>query len=101
MTTLVSYESELLSSKVGAECDSRDAEAGEGASEALKSGEGTCIPPLLTASRKYLMNASEHSSVLSCPWVVLGAIRGGCGELLRVEAGDGGACHGDGAVAVS
>lgn len=47
---LLSQESELLSSKVGAECDSCDAEAGEGASEALESGEGASVPPLLTAS---------------------------------------------------
>jgi hypothetical protein len=31
--------------------------------------------------------------ILSRPWVALGAVRGGCGELLGVEAGDGGACH--------
>lgn len=101
MTTLVSYEPKLLSSKVGAECDSRDAEAGEGASEALEPGEGTCVPPLLTVGRKYIVYTPRYSSVLSCPWVVLGAIRGGCGELLGVEAGDGGASHGEGAVAVS
>lgn len=36
------------------------------------------------------------SDVLSCPWVALGTVGGSCGELLGVEAGDGGACHCDG-----
>jgi hypothetical protein len=40
--------------------------------------------------------------VLPCPWVALGPVGGGCGELLGVKAGDGGAwCHCDGAVTVS
>jgi hypothetical protein len=39
--------------------------------------------------------------VLSRPWVALGTVCRGSGELLRVEAGDGGACHGDEAVRVS
>jgi rhodanese-related sulfurtransferase len=36
------------------------------------------------------------NGVLSCPWVVLRAVGGSCGELLGVKAGDGGACHCDG-----
>jgi hypothetical protein len=43
----------------------------------------------------------EVSIILSRPWVALGAVRGGCGELLGVKAGDGGACHCDGAAEVS
>jgi hypothetical protein len=37
-----------------------------------------------------------RKSVLSRPWVAFGTVRGSCGELLGVEAGDGGAwCHCD------
>lgn len=38
-----------------------------------------------------------YQDILSRPWVSLGAVRGGSGELLGIETGDGGAwCHGDG-----
>lgn len=43
---------------------------------------------------------SVDCSILSCPWVTLCAVGGGCSKLLGVKAGDGGACH-DGAVRVS
>jgi hypothetical protein len=48
MSTLIFQKSELLSREVGAECDSRDAEAGKGALEAVEAGEGACVPPLFT-----------------------------------------------------
>jgi hypothetical protein len=44
----VSDDSELLSGKVGAECDGGYSEARERALEALEAGEGACVPPLLT-----------------------------------------------------
>jgi hypothetical protein len=49
VSALVFEESELLCGKVGAECDGRDAEAREGALEALEAGEGSGVPPLFTA----------------------------------------------------
>jgi hypothetical protein len=48
MATLIFQKSELLSREVGAECDSRDAEARKGALEAVEAGEGACVPPLFT-----------------------------------------------------
>jgi hypothetical protein len=49
-----------------------------------------------------VFQARVQASILSCPRVALGAVRGGCGELLGVKAGDGGArCHGDGASRMS
>lgn len=50
VTALVFQESGLLSSEVHAECDSRDAEAREGALEAVEAGEGTGVSPLLTVN---------------------------------------------------
>lgn len=47
MSTLV-LEEVLLGDKVAGERDGRDAEAGEGALEAVEAGEGACVPPLLT-----------------------------------------------------
>ena len=48
MTMLV-LEEKLLSDKVDAECNCRDAEAGEGALEAVPSCEGAGVSPCLTA----------------------------------------------------
>ena len=48
VSTLAPEESELFCCDIGAECDSRDAEAGERASEALEAGEGTGVSPLFT-----------------------------------------------------
>jgi len=38
---------ELLGGEVASECDGGDAEAREGALEAIEAGEGTCVAPLL------------------------------------------------------
>lgn len=46
---MVVLEKELLSNQVSGECDCRDAEAGEGALEAVPPGEGACVSPLLAA----------------------------------------------------
>lgn len=40
-------EKELLSYQITGEGDCRNAEAGEGALEAVPPGEGTCVAPLL------------------------------------------------------
>jgi hypothetical protein len=104
VVTALILEEQLLGNEVSGECDGRDAEAGEGALEAVEAGEGACVSPLLTASCKSIAPSHEFRSyvVLSCPWVALGTVCGGRGELLGVETGDGGAwCHGDGAVGVS
>jgi hypothetical protein len=50
VSALVLQESGLLSSKVNTESNSRDAEAGEGALEAVEAGEGTGVSPVLTVS---------------------------------------------------
>jgi hypothetical protein len=44
----VSNDAKLLSSEICAECDGRDAEAGERALEAVEAGERACVSPLLT-----------------------------------------------------
>jgi hypothetical protein len=104
VSSFVFQEAELLSSKICTESDGRDAEAGKRALEAVEAAEGACVSPLLTAWSEYTIYSTTmmRESVLSCPWIALGAVRGGCSELLGVKAGDGGAwCHCDGAGGVS
>jgi hypothetical protein len=50
VATVVSDDSELLSSEVNAKGDGGYSEAGEGALKALETGEGACVPPLLTVN---------------------------------------------------
>jgi hypothetical protein len=42
VSTLI-LEKKLLGNEVSGECDGRDAEAGEGALEAVEAGEGACV----------------------------------------------------------
>jgi hypothetical protein len=48
MSTLVFDQTELLSGEIGAECDSCNAQARKRALEAVESGEGACVSPVLT-----------------------------------------------------
>jgi hypothetical protein len=50
VSALVFQKAGLLSSEVNTECDSRDAEAGEGALEAVEAGERTGVSPLLAVN---------------------------------------------------
>jgi hypothetical protein len=50
MSALIFQQSSLLSGEVYAERDRRDAEAGEGALEAVEAGEGARVSPLLTTN---------------------------------------------------
>jgi hypothetical protein len=49
MVSALILEEQLLGNEVSGECDGRDAEAGEGALEAVEAGEGAGVSPLLTA----------------------------------------------------
>jgi hypothetical protein len=51
------WEEKFLSDEVNAECDSRDAEAGEGALEAVPSCEGAGVSPCLTVCELETVNA--------------------------------------------
>jgi hypothetical protein len=104
VVTALILEEQLLGNEVAGKRDGRDAEAGEGALEAVEAGEGAGVSPLLAILRKYIAQKLYRvkEGVLSCPRVALCTVCRGGGELLRVEAGDGGAwCHGDRAVGVS
>lgn len=48
VSRVVVFEEHLLSDEVSGECDGGDAEAREGALEAVEAGEGPCVSPLLT-----------------------------------------------------
>jgi len=48
VTALVFEKTCLFGREVDSECDGCDAEAGEGALEAVEAGEGARVPPLLT-----------------------------------------------------
>ena len=48
MSALVFQKTCLFGREVDSECDGCDAEAGEGALEAVEAGEGACVPPMLT-----------------------------------------------------
>jgi hypothetical protein len=50
VSTLI-FEEKLLGDKVSGERDGGDAEAREGALEAVEAGEGACVPPLLAVGR--------------------------------------------------
>lgn len=47
VVTVLLREEELLDDEVSGKCDCRDAEAREGALEAVKPGEWSCVSPLL------------------------------------------------------
>lgn len=49
VVTMLLLEEQLLGYQVDTECDRRDAEAGEGALEAVPAREGTGVSPLFTA----------------------------------------------------
>lgn len=49
MVSLI-FPEKLLGSKVSGECDSGNAEAGEGALEAVEAGEGACVSPVFTVA---------------------------------------------------
>lgn len=71
-------EEELLGNNISGKGNGRYAEAREGALETVEAGEGTGVSPLL----------------ISRPGVAFCAVGRGGGELLGIEAGDGGAwCH--------
>jgi hypothetical protein len=50
MVSALILEEQLLGYKVAGECDGRDAEAGEGALEAVEACEGAGVSPLLAAN---------------------------------------------------
>ena len=50
VVSVLFFEEKLLSDKVPSECDSRNAETGEGTLEAVPSREGTCVSPLLAGN---------------------------------------------------
>jgi hypothetical protein len=55
------FEEQLLGNEVSGESNGRDAEAGEGALEAVEACEGAGVSPLLTITRKYV--ACNGSSI--------------------------------------
>lgn len=55
VSALVFQQSSLFGGEVDSECDRRDAEAGEGALEAVEACEGAGVPPLLTVTREYVV----------------------------------------------
>ena len=84
-------EEESLHYDVSSECDRRNAEAGEGALEAVPSCERTGVSPGFAVGVQYMAGCVRCSlCLLSRPGIAFRARRGGS-ELPGIEAGDGGA----------
>jgi hypothetical protein len=97
VVVVVVLEEELLGDTVAGKGDGRNAEAGEGALEAVEAGEGPCVAPLLAARGEYVAcvgavvgggGSGGQRNVLARPRVALCAVGRSGGELLGVEAGD-------------
>jgi hypothetical protein len=54
VVVVVVLEEELLGDTVAGKGNGRNAEAGEGALEAVEAGEGPCVAPLLAAGCEYV-----------------------------------------------